>query len=364
MVTRALERRNGQVLITVALMLTVLLAFLALAIDVAYLYAQRRQMQNAADAGALAGARTIVVGDTDAEIEAAIDQYATGENPADAFTAFYIPSGHEVGAGFKPPDATGVRVVAEATVPTFFAGLFGLSEISIEGSAEGGFAPLDIMVVLDRSGSMDDDSCSMPWWWPWWIPTNRYTCERWGGVWQDPPQPIGDAKDAAKAFVDMNNPNLTHLGLVSYAKWGRLDQSLTADFATVKSAIDGLTADGCTNAEEGIQKARAELNASPRSGDALPFIVFLTDGLPNYPYCRDCRDHCLPAKDAARDEARQAANEGIAIYTIALGDKADRDLMQDIADLTGGESFYAPSSDDLLTVYQTIFEQIQLRLIE
>jgi uncharacterized membrane protein len=53
------DRQAGQVLVQVALMMVVLLGFLALAVDVSQVYLKRRQLQNAADAGALEGARQI-----------------------------------------------------------------------------------------------------------------------------------------------------------------------------------------------------------------------------------------------------------------------------------------------------------------
>ncbi len=53
------SKQDGQALAQVALLLVVLLAFLALAVDVGQVYLKRRQLQNAADAGALEGARYI-----------------------------------------------------------------------------------------------------------------------------------------------------------------------------------------------------------------------------------------------------------------------------------------------------------------
>ncbi len=51
-----IKNENGQSLIMVALCLTVLLGFVAIAVDYGYLAYQKRQLQNAADAAALAGA--------------------------------------------------------------------------------------------------------------------------------------------------------------------------------------------------------------------------------------------------------------------------------------------------------------------
>ncbi len=67
---------------------------------------------------------------------------------------------------------------------------------------------------------------------------------------------------------------------------------------------------------------------------------------------------------AAVAEATTAAGSSIVIYTIGLGAHVDHAFLQDIADITGGEFFYAPSASDLQAIYQTIFERIQLRLTE
>lgn len=56
MKTPDFREEEGQSLIQVALMLVVLIGFVGLALDGGNLYAERRRMQNAADAGALAGA--------------------------------------------------------------------------------------------------------------------------------------------------------------------------------------------------------------------------------------------------------------------------------------------------------------------
>jgi len=54
--TERTSRQRGQTLLVVALSMFALFAFVALAVDVGYWYGERRHMQNAADAGALAGA--------------------------------------------------------------------------------------------------------------------------------------------------------------------------------------------------------------------------------------------------------------------------------------------------------------------
>lgn len=76
------QKESGQALVTVTIALLVLLLFGALAIDVGQMYMRRRHMQNAADAGALAGARVLCTGGTSAQAVAAASDYAGARNSA------------------------------------------------------------------------------------------------------------------------------------------------------------------------------------------------------------------------------------------------------------------------------------------
>ena len=77
-----LHSDSGQALIWFALSLVVLLGIAALAIDVGRLYGERRRMQNAADAAALAGAHELCQGRTAADAIAIANDYAIARNGA------------------------------------------------------------------------------------------------------------------------------------------------------------------------------------------------------------------------------------------------------------------------------------------
>ena len=82
--------------------------------------------------------------------------------------------------------------------------------------------------------------------------------------------------------------------------------------------------------------------------------MLLTDGQANYP-------DPWTAKDLARAQAQQAANNNIQIITICLGADADTDLMQDIADITNGACFVIPgghSVDEYKQQLDDIFARI------
>jgi len=370
-----LKKQRGAALVVVALSMIVLTGMLLLAVDVGAAYAVRRRLQNAADAGALAGTSVLARGGTDAQIWAEINEYV-GLNDATGFTAWYTPGGEPVGNGTVPADATGVRVTATGPMPSFFRKPFlrmigsadAEHDIDAESVAGSAFKPLDIILVMDVSGSMDDD---------------RYPDMN----------PMSDAKVAAKAFVDLNNPMVSRIGLVSYSDDFDLEHALTSNFSAVKSSIDGLVADGCTCSEGGLYAARKELVLNGRE-DAAPIIVFLTDGWPNvrlagsgwskyvhwcwsYPcyyyywstYYYRCRwdyrcpyNDCPVARDYVRSEAQRIADESIVIYAISLG--TGQAMMQEIADMTGGQAFHAPTPSDLQAIYEQIFDLIQLRITE
>ena len=71
---------RGQTLVWVAVGMVVLLGIVALAVDVGHLYAERRHMQNAADAGALEAARARCFDNDTAEAAAAKGQAFTTAN--------------------------------------------------------------------------------------------------------------------------------------------------------------------------------------------------------------------------------------------------------------------------------------------
>jgi hypothetical protein len=135
--TIPVNREAGQVLVQVAILVGVLFAFLALALDGGHFYVERRRMQNAADAGALAGARELCFGNP-SQAEDAATNYAIDRNGAQWATA-------------TVQGAVTVSVVAGETMDTFLAGLMGIwtADVRAEAAAvcagavvAGGISPL------------------------------------------------------------------------------------------------------------------------------------------------------------------------------------------------------------------------------
>jgi hypothetical protein len=134
-------REEGQNLALLALAMVPMLAMLALIIDVGLLVSRQRLIQNAADAGALAGAWELSQNGTDSDVYNRIHEYTVVRNSATTFTATYQPSGTPVGSGSIPSGTEGVTVVAEITFPTVFAGILGIETFTVDADATAKLRP-------------------------------------------------------------------------------------------------------------------------------------------------------------------------------------------------------------------------------
>ncbi len=133
-----LPRESGQALVIVAVILVALVGLLGLVIDGGNVYAQRRQMQNAADAAALAGARALILQGPDA-VEATAQEYASTNGATNCAVEW---------------TSTQVRVVVSKTIQTFFVRVLGIDTMPAAATATAsvetadalacGFLPLTI----------------------------------------------------------------------------------------------------------------------------------------------------------------------------------------------------------------------------
>jgi hypothetical protein len=205
--------------------------------------------------------------------------------------------------------------------------------LKVEGKGDtcGQFYPVDVVIVFDKSGSMDDDG--------------------WDGTISDW-QPIGDAKIAAKTFADLLKAN-DKAGLVSFSTTATLDQTLTFDKQAVKDKITAISAGGWTNMSQALELANLELMSDGRP-EVKWIEVLLSDGNNN------CGVNNPPSdcQNKVYVKANEAKSVGIVVYTIALGQNSNQTLMKDVADITGGDFYYAPDSSDLQAIYEDIAKHV------
>jgi len=121
-------KESGQTLVLVAVLLVGLIAVLALALDGGNIYLQRRRMQNAADAGAIAAARVLALNGTEDEARAAAQEYTVQRNQADSCEITI--------------DASGITVVAYKNAQMVFAPVVGVDQVTATARAAATFEPV------------------------------------------------------------------------------------------------------------------------------------------------------------------------------------------------------------------------------
>ncbi len=130
---------QGNTLVVVAISLVALIAFVFLVLDGGNLYAQRRRMQNAADAGTLAGTRALAMGESDSAIYAEVEEYTVTRNGATSFTAQYQNANGvsigAVGAGSIPSGAVAVLVNATNGYSSTGGVALGIDSYNVSASA-------------------------------------------------------------------------------------------------------------------------------------------------------------------------------------------------------------------------------------
>lgn len=151
------------------------LGFAAISIDTGLMYGARQELQNAADAAALAAASQLTSSfDAASLAREEASKFANinkimgdGADLVDADLVF----GHAVANGAKfdfvpyqqPYDAVQAtlrrdQTVSDGPVSLLFAKVFGMSGARLEASATAMIVPRDIALVIDLSASMNDDS--------------------------------------------------------------------------------------------------------------------------------------------------------------------------------------------------------------
>ncbi len=313
---------SGQTLPLVVVFLLTLLLFCGAVIDIGNAYRVKQALQASADAAVAAGAGNLP--NTGAATTAAHNLSAenTGKNRIAGVpnVSANITLDCSTSPNFCNPANT-VHITETANIPTYFLRLIGINSITESVHAQAcspcGGLPLDVMIVLDRTGSMSGSK-------------------------------ISNAKSGILAFLSGMDPSIDNVGLVVLPPAKSTSQACSTnddqlyqdttpaymlvglsntyanslgdldDNSPLVSTVNCVHAVGGTSYTLALDTAYQELQAHGRQG-TQKVIVFLSDGAANFgpqyysstsPYLTN------PCKSAVDNAATMKANK-VLIYTIA-----------------------------------------------
>jgi Ca-activated chloride channel homolog len=156
-----------------------------------------------------------------------------------------------------------------------------------------------------------------------------------------PPSRCEAARQAADAFLEQI-PDRFRVGLVNFAAAPSVEALPTTDKEVIRTALRKATSRGGTAVGDAVLRA---LQASrPRNtvdNERPPTaILLLTDG--------DSRSGVPPLV-----AAQQARQEQVPVFTVAIAPAPQAELTQ-VAQVTGGQAFTAPTSEQLTAVYRDL----------
>ena len=187
-------------------------------------------------------------------------------------------------------------------------------DVPIEAVAQGvnSDQPIDVVLALDVSGSMEGDA-------------------------------LEQAKASALSFLEQLGPD-DELAIVAFGTTVETVLPFTTDRSAAQSAIDGLIAEGSTALFQATADS-VHLATSGESGRRA--VVLLSDGV----------DFGSPI---LREEALATAGTGsVPFFAIGLGNEIDRAYLRDLTELTGGQFAETPTPEGLADLYQEVGELLR-----
>lgn len=157
-------RRRGAIAVFAAIMLVAIFAMLAFSVDVGVMLNTHSELKRTVDAAALAGAGALVQGETEAESE--VYEFIA-LNPVAGRTlelsevliqlGDWEPDTNTFVEGGPLPSAVRIEGTRR-DAPLYFAKVLGFDDYEVTEEAIATYQPRDIVIVLDYSASMNDDS--------------------------------------------------------------------------------------------------------------------------------------------------------------------------------------------------------------
>lgn len=185
--------------------------------------------------------------------------------------------------------------------------------------------PIDLCLVLDTSGSMDEPECN---------DTSKIESLKKA------------AQDTIAGFFFPGSAN--RIAVVSFSDVSSTISEFTNNYFEAYANVSLLYAGGATSFGLGLSQAVYEFDRTNRTYQ-VPVILFMSDGMHNTPpefgyYIAQCMF------------------KGIRVFTVGYGAEADHDLLKEMALFSGGEYLYADPCGDENSQIQNAFIRLQMSL--
>ncbi len=208
-----------------------------------------------------------------------------------------------------------------------------------------------------------------------WLLEQQPRYSQTNNLWQTPEQPLRAVKDAVQAMTDVivSLDSLDCVSLEIFARTVHHEVDLSDNYQAVPDRLYEMQAghyDNTTNLGGGLAQAINELTSPRARPAAAKVIVLMSDGKPNINedggYLGEgdagAEQYCL-------DQAQEAANQGMRVYTISVGYDVDQELMAEIAAIGRGQHFHAEGTpeeyaDQLEAIFRTLGGKRPVQLIE
>ncbi len=251
----ALNRRRGHQkgisVFVFGFCLASIVPVIGLAVDLSMMYMAQTRLSSAADSAVLAAARGLSRGSDDT------NQTATAVSTAAAYMLKNFPTGVFQTSGLTynttvDTSTANVRIVnttASASIPMMFMRYVGPTNMTIRASAQATRRDTNVIMILDRSGSMAASSSCTP------------------------------MKAAAQSFTGMFAPGRDNVGLVTFSTDVQLNNAASTSFTSVNTNIANITCVGSTNTTQALWTGYKEL-IRLNQPNALNVLLLFTDGQP------------------------------------------------------------------------------------
>jgi len=181
--------------------------------------------------------------------------------------------------------------------------------------------PLNLSLVLDKSGSMQGTK-------------------------------IKNLREAAKLVVDRLGPQDT-ISIVAFSdrKYLIAGSQLVSDKDALNRKIDRIRDGGGTAISGGMGQGLAELEQA-LGDDRISRMLLLTDG------------QTFGDEKQCKKLARKAGDRGVVVNALGLGDDWNEDLLDDIAEASGGVADFIDSPDKIVTFFDQAVKSMQDTVVQ